>query len=515
MAGFYSAVDTSDGNGFTTTETWIVAEAVAGSLDEWRVDGLNVAWASGGTYTITARATDGVGHVQTIDHQFTFHAGYAVLVQGKVAGGAGLRSHNKTANRIYQTLLDRGFADGDIFYFNHNPNQDFDGDGNPDADLNQDGQADVTVDGLPIKADVAQAILGLKNAANAVPAPIHVIFVGHGADTPAFPLNDTERITPSELRGWLETLEGTLDAATLERPRVVIVGANYSGGFIPQLSGPNRLIITSAAADQESYKGGLEADGIRGAEYFLEELFQQLGRDETFKDAFTVGAAKTYTYTRIGGTTNPAAAAQHPLLDDDGDGGGSNRNSPIASVTDGALAANWHLGGVPIGDLATVSAVTETLFLPAGTDTALLWLDVDNSNLVGDVFIEVREPGKVLTSQLGTQQLDTDFVKDVPSPSNSCYEVVYGAPKETSARPASTRSTTTWSKARPLMRSTVGPRKSRPRGARSCTRISRATSRPTPSTFCCRPTARRTSRRLGFSTGTTPRIRTDTTSPTR
>ena len=35
-------------------------------------------------------------------------AGYAILVEGKISTDEGLGSHNKTANRIYETLKDRG-----------------------------------------------------------------------------------------------------------------------------------------------------------------------------------------------------------------------------------------------------------------------------------------------------------------------------------------------------------------------------------------------------------------------
>ena len=46
-------------------------------------------------------------------------AGYAILIEGKIGTDEGLGSHNKTANRIYETLKDRGFEDDNIFYFNY------------------------------------------------------------------------------------------------------------------------------------------------------------------------------------------------------------------------------------------------------------------------------------------------------------------------------------------------------------------------------------------------------------
>ena len=112
-------------------------------------------------------------------------------------------------------------------------------------------------------------------------------------------------------------------------PRVVIIGTCYSGVFIPQLSGEYSIIVVSSAADEESYKGPQEADGIRVGEYFLEEFFQQLGRGKDFRTAFLIGTSKTERYTRTGGGLVVRngfldGASQHPLLDDDGDRVGSN-----------------------------------------------------------------------------------------------------------------------------------------------------------------------------------------------
>ena len=223
-------------------------------------------------------------------------AGYAVLVQGRLANQEGLASHNKTTNRMYQILKDRGFADQNIFYFNFDATQDANGDGTPD---NQ--QADIGVDAVPSKAGIQSAIEGLAAAVNGNPAPVYVMMVDHGGDEKFF-LDGAETILPSELDGWLDTLEAGLTGAALNEPRVVIVGACYSGGFIDDLAGANRLVITSAAANEESYKGPLEPDGIRSGEFFLEELFQSLGKGDTFADAFNLATDKTEVFTRRGGS---------------------------------------------------------------------------------------------------------------------------------------------------------------------------------------------------------------------
>ena len=47
-----------------------------------------------------------------------------------------------------------------------------------------------------------------------------------------------------------------MSTACGERPTVVIVSACFSGIFIPQLSGPNRMIMTAARRDRTSFGCG-------------------------------------------------------------------------------------------------------------------------------------------------------------------------------------------------------------------------------------------------------------------
>ncbi len=371
-----------------------------------------------GTLALAASASD--GEILLVGTS----AGYAVIVEGKIANNEGLASHNKTANRIYRTLLARGFADQNIFYFNHDPSQDANRDDFPDNGLNQNGGG---VDFVPTKAGVQSIFEGLAAVVNANPAPVYVVFVDHGNSDSLFLLNDTETISPGELDDWLDILEaGTeasdgLNAEALKEPRVIIVGTCYSGGFIPQLSGPNRLIATSAAADEESYKGPREADGIRVGEYFLEVFFKTLGRGENFRVSFERATAKTETYTRAGGDSANGGnrhlddAVQHPLLDDDGDGVGSNVLD--LSSSDGALAAGLFLGTGPNYDVnsaanpAEITGVTETSFLGNAESTAALHLFANDNAQVSQAYVEIRAPGKELLPVGGTVQLSTEFVR--------------------------------------------------------------------------------------------------------
>jgi hypothetical protein len=250
--------------------------------------------------------------------------------------------------------------------------------------------------------------------------------VDHGASDHRFLLGNDD-ISPTDLNNWLTDLEDDLnifEPEALNEPRAVILGYCYSGGFVDELSATNRLIITSAAANEESYKGPVESDGVRVGEYFLEELFQALGKGNTFQQAFIEATGKTETYTRTGGESanseNPYLddAQQHPLLDDNGNGQGSNVLD--AGSEDGQLASQLVLGTGPNYDTnslenpAEVAEVAPTSFLINIDNTAELWLKANDNGQVSQAYVEIREPLAILSSTgTGTEQLSTDFTKRI------------------------------------------------------------------------------------------------------
>ncbi|RKZ89973.1 MAG: hypothetical protein DRR19_10925 [Candidatus Parabeggiatoa sp. nov. 1] len=320
-------------------------------------------------------------------------AGYAIIVQGKLANEEGLAAHNKTTNRIYHKLRKRRVEDDNIYYFNYN--------------FAQDG-----VDDIPSKAAIQAAFADLSDKMKGSPGPFYLIMVDHGGREGHFYIDndgDNETITPPEIAEWLNTLEQALNENALAEPRIVILGYCYSGSFIPELSGSNRVIITSAAADEVSYKGPKEPDDIRTGEFFMEALFQRLGRGASFKDAFETATDLTEIYTRRGGNSanldNPYFdnAAQHPLVDSNGDEQGSNVLS--AEIGDGPNLAELYLGAG--ADLITNSeseraakilSVTETRYLTPEQSSTDLYIKVNNANRVNGAPVDIRQPSIVLTT---------------------------------------------------------------------------------------------------------------------
>jgi len=382
----------------------------------------NVVFDQPGQYTLTAEYLgNGILAPQTSDPKILLvgtSAGYAVIVEGKLPNSAGLDSHNKTTNRIYDSLIERGLVDQDIYYFNYNTAQE-------------------GVDAVPSKAAIHNTLANLASEIANRPAPVYVIMVDHGGQATdvseaAFYL-DNEVITPSELNSWLSTLEANLDAIdtnlAIDNPRVVIMGACYSGGFVPGVSKAGRIVMTSAAADEQSYKGPIEDDNVRVGEYFIEVLFQDLRNGTNLLDAFKQATAKTEDYTRSGVVDSNSTdsrylddAVQHPLLDDNGDQAGT--NVLYSNSGDGQLAKNLVLGFdknaltndsfIP-ADIVRVSA---TQYLADGENTVTLELYANDPFQVNQAYVEIRAP-QVRLTQVGngsTEQLTSDFVRRAFTP---------------------------------------------------------------------------------------------------
>jgi len=340
-------------------------------------------------------------------------AGYAVIVEGKLPPNSqgqseGIDSHNKTANRIYKTLKQRGFDDANIYYLNYTTSQE-----------------GITVDASPTKTAIQAAIEGggtfnLIEKLNNSAAPLYIIMVDHGNPNTFYINNET--ITPSDLNSWLTTLESGLNSTAKLEKRIIINGSCYSGSFIPTLSKSGRVIITSAAADEESYKGPNEPDGVRSGEYFLEEFFKELGKGQTLKASFEEATKKTTVYTNKGANSANSNgrhndnAMQHPMLDDDGDGKGSN---VLTDDDDGKTAKDLFMGAGVSYDTnaannpADITAVTDTVHLTPSETTTSLWATANYDNEVSSAWLEVRKPSKTLSARGGSNQLEVDIPKEL------------------------------------------------------------------------------------------------------
>jgi len=340
-------------------------------------------------------------------------SGYAIIVEGKIPNGEGQSSHNKTANRVYDSLKARNFTDENIYYFNYQST------GQPTG---------ILVDASPTKSAVQAAIeTWAKDKMVLVPAPLYIILIDHG--NPDTFYIDTETITPTDLNTWLTSLETSLAGLQnqpLKKKRVIVIGTCYSGSFIPLLSKAGsltdggRVIITSAAANEESYRGPQESDNIRSGEFFIDQLFQSLTRGFSFRDSFVLATGKAEAYTLKDTDAQPRfspvyqdVSGQHPLLDDNGDGRGSNVLSSSSLIAvgngDGQVADTVYLGtGVTNTTVspADFTSVTPTVFIPSGLNTTTLWGRAGDINAITKAWIDIRYLGNALSGGASSGQID-------------------------------------------------------------------------------------------------------------
>lgn len=317
-------------------------------------------------------------------------AGYAILVLGRLDENAeGHAEHAQTADYVYSVLRERGLSDEDIFYLREFLPGEIDR-GNP-------------VDGAATAENLQVAIeTWARDKMLASPAPLYVILADHGSPglfhmdvggTPA-----QEAVPAADLAQWLHVLEISLDTkAASEQEIVVIYGACYSGTFLPALSGPGRVIITSTAAEEISYRGVLNQDtGVRDGEFFLMELFRNLGAGRSLKQGFELACAKTSDYVNNRSNGGAGDVPQHPLLDDNGDGSGTTGQLSAVPGWDGAVVAGLDLGlGVNAGTGISWFNASPPKFIGVGESIGkVLAQTTGRAPEPGDTaWLEIKTPG--------------------------------------------------------------------------------------------------------------------------
>ncbi|MCP4700556.1 MAG: hypothetical protein GY862_27440 [Gammaproteobacteria bacterium] len=341
--------------------------------------------------------------------------GYAAVIQGRASIGglhAGLAEHRKTVGRIVRVLKARGFEDENIFYY-------------PIGAVPEiPGARNLWKDGLVSAEELQKRI-------NGSPAPFYLVLAGHGDRAGNFYLDNAglnESVSPALLDEWLSGLEAGLSALALANPRYVVLGYCYSGQAIAALSKPGRVIITSAATDEESWKGPAEPDGVRSGEFFLDVLFHELGIGLSVYHAFSWAGAAVRHFTRRSSADNASEARQNPLLDADGDAEGSSsawNESGAEFLMQRYLGTYSRREPSDLGYPTDIFAVTPTRYLGPDENEVDLTIRVNNTNRVAEAFVAVRPPGIELAppaaeSGLGQPALQRDFDVLLRAPNLDC-----------------------------------------------------------------------------------------------
>jgi len=331
-------------------------------------------------------------------------AGYAIVVQGRVASGEGMPSHHKTASFVYEKLKDRQLLDDDIQYLSWLYSDGWDGDSS--RTNIQNAITEWARDKMDENYHPAQ---GPDEAGQ--PGDLYIIMVDHGwTDTNddeegVFFIHPDDSLTSTELAGWLDELQGNLTGEAANRNIVVILGFCRAGAFVDQLLGPNRVVIASADKNESSHRGPQDVDAegqpLRDGEYFVSEFFKSVSYGKSIKNSFEQATILTEAFTSTGsGVTNAPYyddSVQHPLLNDNGDALGSNELSSDAGE-DGAISEFLFIGASPPqgndpGDVL-VTRVAEAQFISPDPAPGIvdLWAEVDSPADVRLIWLEVKAP---------------------------------------------------------------------------------------------------------------------------
>lgn len=167
-----------------------------------------------------------------------------------------------------------------------------------------------------------------------------IVLIGHGTfdrRTARFNLKGPD-VSVTELAEWLKPVQ---------RPTAVINCFAASGSFLPVLSAPNRIVITST-------KGGTEVNYSRFGDYLSQAINDPAAdldkdRQTSLWEAFLMASHRTVEYYE----TDGRIVTEHALLDDNGDHQGVRADqfrglTPLAKPTDGhpldgRRAHQWRL----------------------------------------------------------------------------------------------------------------------------------------------------------------------------
>lgn len=307
----HSLPDDFQGQADDYIATYVVADGYG--FASWRTSGgVSVSNAYSQTTAVTVSDDGTLRATYVAVDSDAVDVGYAIVVAGRNSSGTLLQEHLGTAAFAYSTLLGRGFTDERIYLMA------------PDEDLDADGDSLSDVDAISTSSNLRDAIVNIDQWAVDVSAStsLYIFIVDHGSYD-SFSINSEDFVQDSDLGTWLDQMSTDIGISDI----VVVYQACYSGSFVDELSGANRIIITSVSADELSY--AILGMGSIFSWYFWTSISQQNSIGTAFEEAVT-------------NTVNDLGETQTPLLDDNGDGVG--HSAPLVDAGDGSRAANKYIG---------------------------------------------------------------------------------------------------------------------------------------------------------------------------
>ena len=350
-------------------------------------------------------------------------AGYAIIAVTK-SEKDGL-SHTLTARNIMNHLTKRHFSKDNIMYLN--PNED---------EINNSNYQEALTNYNNFKDALENTISkwAYEKICNQQ-GPLYIILIGHGSSKKFYLDIDvganSDYVSSGNLNTWINNLE-TKFSIGMQQPQIMIfIGSCYSGSFIDELSKEGRIIITSAAANEESYKGPKNPEsGNREGSFFLSLLFNELRKDLNLNMSFTKAVQRieqfTYSYndSKIFKYPYFDTAKQHPLIDDDGDEKGENR---IPLISEGINAKKIKLGYSLFDEekpLKFISSEITPEIIGINDSTITFKAQVNNNTKTHKVWVEIRKPAQKINDPVsGTMQIEFELIPKELLPSNESYNL--------------------------------------------------------------------------------------------
>ena len=330
----------------------------------------------------------------TLNVKMVPSAGYAILATGRIENNEGLESHQRTMSGVHATLLERGLMAEDILLIEPEQNS--------------------------LTALEESIIHWAPGKMNEISGNLYLVLINHGEPDKFF-IGQNEILSPELLNQWIDTLETSINDKSLNI--VIVLGFCHSGSFMPVLSKNGRIVITSSAPDEYSYKGtASQIDAIRDGEYFVSEFFKEVILGKSIRDCFNEATKRTENYTMNDSITAKMLKApyfdnalQHPLLDDNGDGKGS--NEMIDMTQDGKLSSEVIIG---VSDSiqnapnhVVITDVSSPIFLKADEISNVqdpIWAKV-NKSPVSLIWIEIKKPETAFKQNVkGQREMELIYV---------------------------------------------------------------------------------------------------------
>jgi hypothetical protein len=167
------------------------------------------------------------GRAQAADTAFGKWAAVVVAGDWRGSGGGATEAFDNARHDVSTELVRLGFSPANILQYSVRPER--------------------YAKDHPGKSDIRAIFDGLTKLTSGGPEGCLVYFTSHGA--PQGVVVDQSILPPDILATMLNRTCGT-------RPTIAVISACFSGVFVPDLSAPNRMVLTAARPDRTSFGCG-------------------------------------------------------------------------------------------------------------------------------------------------------------------------------------------------------------------------------------------------------------------